>query len=199
MARKHPRKTKTREQHKLLVIVCEGEKTERIYFNRYKKDRPGLSIELPNTSDTDPKNLVKFAISQIKRYGLDLKNGDDIWCVFDCDDNPNTHILSACKNAGKRVKMCLSNPSFELWYLLHFAYTESPLTNPVLMEQLKRKITGYKKNEDYFDLLKSSRETAIRNAKKINNLHVSNGIDLFSTESNPSTHVYKIVEDILKY
>lgn len=199
MTRKHPRKTKTREQRKLLVIVCEGEKTERIYFNRYKKDRPGLSIELPNTSDTDPKNLVKFAISQINRYGLDLKNGDDIWCVFDCDDNPNTHILSACKNAGKRVKICLSNPSFELWYLLHFAYTESPLTNPILMEQLKRKITGYKKNEDYFDLLISSREIAIRNAKKINKLHESNGIDLFSTKSNPSTHVYKIVEDILKY
>ncbi len=199
MARKHSRKTKTREQRKLLVIVCEGEKTERIYFERYKKDRPGLSIEFPNTNYTDPKNLVKFAISQIENFGLNLKNGDDLWCVFDCDDNPNTHILSACKNAGKRVKICLSNPSFELWYLLHFAYNESPLTNPVLMAQLKRKIKGYKKNEDYFDLLESSRETAIKNAKKINNLHENNGIDLFSTESNPSTHVYKIVEYILQY
>lgn len=199
MARKHSRKTKTREQRKLLVIVCEGEKTERIYFERYKKDRPGLSIECPNTNYTDPKNLVKFAISQIENFGLNLKNGDDLWCVFDCDENPNTHILSACKNAGKRVKICLSNPSFELWYLLHFAYNESPLTNPVLMAQLKRKIKGYKKNEDYFDLLESSRETAIKNAKKINNLHENNGIDLFSTESNPSTHVYKIVEYILQY
>lgn len=199
MARKHARKTNTREQRKLLVIVCEGEKTERIYFERYEEGRPNLSIKLPNTSDTDPKKLVKFAIRQIKNHGLDLKNGDDIWCVFDCDNNPNTHILSACKNAGKRVKICFSNPSFEFWYLLHFAYVESPLTNPVLMDQLKRKIKGYKKNEDYFDILESSRETAIKYAKKINKLHESNGIDLFSTESNPSTHVYKIVEDILKY
>ncbi|MDO9517932.1 MAG: RloB family protein [Methanosarcinaceae archaeon] len=199
MTKEHPRKTGTRARHKLLVIVCEGEKTEPIYFNRYKEGRPGLSIEIPNTSDTDPKKLVKFAIRQIENYDLDLKNGDDIWCVFDCDNNPNTHILSACKNAGKRVKICLSNPSFELWYLLHFAYIESPLTNPVLMEQLKRKINGYKKNEDYFDLLKSNRETAINNAKKIHKMHKSNGIDLFSTESNPSTHVYKIVEEILKY
>lgn len=199
MARKHSRKTNTREQRKLLVIVCEGEKTERIYFERYKKGRPNLSIELPNTSDTDPKNLVKFAIRQIEIHGLDLKNGDDIWCVFDCDNNLNPAISSACKNAGKRVKICFSNPSFEFWYLLHFAYVESPLTNPVLMEQLKRKIKGYKKNEDYFDLLLSSRDTAIKYAKKINKLHENDGMDLFSTESNPSTHVYKIVEDILRY
>lgn|SRR5665648_202991 len=199
MAKEHSRKTKVREQRKLLVIVCEGEKTEQIYFERYKKGRPGLSIKMPNTNYTDPKNLVKFALTQIEKLGIDPKNGDDIWCVFDCDNNPNTHILTACKNAGKRVKICLSNPSFELWYLLHFAYNESPLTNPVLMAQLERKINGYKKTEDYFDLLESSRETAIKNAKKINNLHESNGIDLFSTESNPSTHVYKIVEDILKY
>lgn len=199
MARKHPRKTKVRKQRKLLVIVCEGEKTERMYFERYKKGRPSLSIEMPNTNYTDPINLVKFALTQIEKYGIDRKNGDDIWCVFDCDNNPNPNILAACNNAGEKVKICLSNPSFELWYLLHFAYNESPLTNPVLIAQLERKIKGYEKNKDYFDLLEGNRETAIKNAKKINNLHEIEGIDLFSTESNPSTTVYRLVEDILKY
>jgi len=199
MKTNHSRKTRTLARHKLLVIVCEGEKTERNYFIRYKKRGCGLQIETPNTKYTDPVNLVKFAKSQIKKYDLDLKSGDDIWCIFDCNGNTNTNILRACKNAGKSIKIGMSNPSFEMWYFLHFAYYEYPLNNHDLMNRLKRNIPEYRKNGDYFDLLLSGRETAIQNAKKLKNLHESNEINLFSTESNPSTYVYKIVEDILKF
>jgi len=55
------RKQGTRVPRKAYVIVCEGEKTERIYFNRYKSRYSNLKIETPNSKCTDPKNLAKFA------------------------------------------------------------------------------------------------------------------------------------------
>lgn len=114
------RKSRIRIPRKVFIIVCEGEKTERIYFNRYRKRYSNLRIETPNSKFTDPVNLAKFAKEQIKKGDLDLKNGDAIWCVFDCDENTNEDMSRACRTAGKDIKICLSNPSFELWFLLHY-------------------------------------------------------------------------------
>ena len=49
-----------REPQSILVIVSEGEKTERKYFSNYRKIGCGLRIETPNTSRTDPVGLVNF-------------------------------------------------------------------------------------------------------------------------------------------
>jgi len=188
----------TRIPRKVFVIVCEGEKTERIYFNRYKKRYCNLRIETPNSRCTDPVNLVKFAKEQIKKEDLDLKNGDAIWCVFDCDENTNEDISKACRIAGKDVIICLSNPNFELWFLLHFTLIVSKSPRSEIMAKLKKFIPDYEKNKDVYDLLTDKRTNAIENAKKLIDLHNKNGIDLFSVESNPSTQVYLIAEEILK-
>ena len=187
-----------RRLHKIFVIVCEGKETERQYFNRYKKWGCGLKIETPNTNATDPEKLVKFAKNQSEKYNLNLKSGDGIYCVFDRDDNTNEIIARAFKKAGTDIKMCLSNPSFELWFLLHFVYYESSLSNPELIQKLKKHIPNYRKDEEYYDELLSKRDDAIKNAKKLNGVHHKMGVDLNSINSNPSTQVFKIVEDILK-
>ncbi len=192
------RKLRLRIPRKVFVIVCEGEKTERIYFNRYKTRYSNLRIETPNSRCTDPINLAKFSREQIKKEALDLKNGDTIWCVFDCDDNNNENISKACKIAGKDIKICLSNPSFELWFLLHFSFVVSKLTRSEEIEQLKEHISGYEKNKDFYDLLLGNRPKAIENAKQLIKMHEKNGVKLISVESNPSTQVQNIVEEILR-
>lgn len=186
------------------MIVCEGEKTEPIYFNRYKKRGCNLTIETPKNKYTDPVNLAEFAKEYIKKGkkgekdGLDLKGGDKIWCVFDCDENTNEKISKACKIAGKDVIICLSNPSFELWYLLHFVPILSKLSRDEVIERLEAYIEGYDKSEDVYDLLKEKRPIAIENAKHLNKTHEKCGTELICVESNPSTQVYAIVEEILK-
>lgn len=186
-----PRRRGTREPRKVYVIVCEGEKTERIYFRRYRTECRycNLTIETPNLKKGDPINLAKFAKKQ---------KGDVIWCVFDCDDNTNKNISQACKIAGKDVKICLSNPNFELWFLLHFSLIFSKLDRSKVIDKLKEYIPKYKKNIDYYDLLLSKRSIAIDNAKKLKRLHEKDGIELISVESNPSTQVYSIAEELLK-
>lgn len=192
------RKLRARIPRKVFVIVCEGEKTERIYFNRYKTRYSNLRIETPNSKYTDPINLAKFSREQIKKEALDLKNGDAIWCVFDCDENTNEDLSHACKIAGKDIKICLSNPNFELWFLLHFSLIVSKLTRSEVIEKLKEHISGYEKNKDYYDLLLRDRPTAIENAKKLIKKHETNGVKLINVESNPSTQVQNIVEEILR-
>lgn len=192
------RKKGTREYRRVFVIVCEGEETEPIYFNKYKKRECNLTIKTPDNKYTDPINLAKFAKEYIKKVGLDLRAGDKIWCVFDCDENSNDKISKACKIAGKDVIMCLSNPSFEVWYLLHFVAIQSKLSRSEVMQRLKGYIPEYDKSEDVYHLLKETRPIAIENAKNLNRKHERSGTELICVESNPSTQVYAIVEDILR-
>ncbi|MDO8727606.1 MAG: RloB family protein [Candidatus Methanoperedens sp.] len=198
MGRYGHRKIVKRRPYKLFLIVCEGEKTEPMYFKRYRKRHCNLIIKTPESKSTDPVNLVKFAKEQIKKEELDLKTGDAIWCVFDCDENTNENMSRAIKIAGKDVNICLSNPSFELWFLLHFTSIVSKLFRSEVIEKLKKEIPDYEKNKDVYDLLVNKREIALKNAKKLIELHKKNGINLISVESNPSTQVCFIAEEILK-
>ena len=192
------RKRGTKIPRKVFIIVCEGEKTEPIYFKRYRTRYSNLKIETPNSRSTDPINLSEFAKKQIKKYDLDLKNGDAVWCVFDCDENTNEDISQAIKIAGDKVKIILSNPNFEFWFLLHFMFHVTRIDRSEVIVKLKEYITNYDKNNDIFDMLLDHRPQAIENAKKLNKIHKKDGIELISVESNPSTQVYSVVEEILK-
>lgn len=65
------------------------------------------------------------------------------------------------------------------------------------MERLKAWIKDYDKSEDVYDLIKEKRPVAIENAKNLNKKHDKSGTKLISVESNPSTQIYSIVEEIL--
>lgn len=210
MDRHHSRKTSRtakRKEHKKMVIVCEGE-TEIIYFKNYKKFvRNELEIKTPSTNDTDPVSLVEFALSQIERFELNLRKGDSVWCVFDCDANTDKQardqqISKAKKKATpKKIKICFSNPCFELWFLLHFdrLSVDSQLTKEVLFSRLSKNISDYKKTSDYFESLSPKMETACQNAKHLVMLHEQNDLEIIGVDSNPSTLVFQIVEDIQKF
>jgi hypothetical protein len=192
------RKQKTRIPRKVYVIVCEGKITERIYFKKYRTRYSNLSIITPDSKYTDPKNLAKFAKEQINEENLIFDNGDAIWCVFDCDENENDDLAKACKIAGKEINISFSNPNFELWYLLHFELYVTKIERSEVIQRLKKYIPKYEKNMNVYDLLLDKRPQAIINAKKLIRIHEKRGIEQISVESNPSTQVYGIVEEILK-
>ncbi|MFZ3059986.1 MAG: RloB family protein [Candidatus Methanoperedens sp.] len=194
------RKSGERIESKFFVIVCEGKVTERIYFDKYRtvlRDS-NIKIETPKPKCTDPVNLTKFAIEQIKKGRYNIKTGDTIWCVFDCDENTNEKISKAQEIAGKNVLLCLSNPSFELWYLLHFTHISHKIFRDEAMTKLKEFMPKYEKNIDVYETLIDKREQAIKNAKQLIEMHKNAGIELLCVESNPSTQVSVIVEELLK-
>ena len=142
------RRANVREQRRTLVIVCEGQKTERLYFEKYRERNSGLIIFIPNSTVTDPENLVRISLHQITKYDLTLRNGDQVWCVFDADHHTDQEIQNAIRNAGDKVNICLSNPSFELWYLLHFCYYDIRISNNDLIHKIKEHIPNYSKLEE---------------------------------------------------
>ena len=53
-----------------------------------------------------------------------------ICCVFGCDDNANKIFGKANQVAVKeKYKLSFSNPSFEIWFLLHFNNQIAPVEN----------------------------------------------------------------------
>lgn len=191
------RKHGQRPTRNKMLIICEGDKTEPMYFENYRTPQNNLDVIPIPSSRKDVGSIVEFA--KKKMQDLDIKGGDSIWCVYDCDENTDDRISTAYRNAGKSINICLSNPSFELWFLLHFSYIDSSLQNDGLIGLLKRHVPDYSKNNDCYQILGPLTDTAIKNSKKLEKLHIDNGTELNSTKSNPSTQVYKIIEVIKQF
>lgn len=192
------------EHRKYYLIVCEGERTEPLYFNYFKNKLPkGFldAIEIRGEGD-NTVNIVRKAIflKQKRQKNILLPNYDEVWAVYDKDDFPDERYheaISLCQEF--KINSGHSNQSFELWYVLHFEYLQSALHRNDYIKKLS-KVLGYKyekNNSDIVDFINSKGNVrqAIKWARKLDELHQD------KTESNscPSTKVYELVESLLDY
>lgn len=103
------RRVNIREPIQRFLIVCEGEKTEPLYFEGFRV--PTVHIEIEGMG-RDPRTVVNRAIAL---YNQDTY--DQVWCVFDRDDVPPELFNQAIQLAnGNSIKVAYSNQVFELWY-----------------------------------------------------------------------------------
>lgn len=184
-----------------IIIAVEGKnKTEKLYFNNFDDGKKSYSIMFTKGNDPDPLTLVKRLSEEIKRIGLDLTDGDIAYCVFDTDDNPNKNkIITEAKNLAKKnnIKVITSTPSIELWFLLHYEYTTASMNNEKVISKLKKYYPKYEKNINIYDAISSYLQTAIENSKKLERYQLTNNKIIGTVEANPSTEIYKIVEELL--
>ena len=170
------------------LIVCEGEKTEPLYFKGFHV--PGFIPDLKGTG-YNTLTLVDEAI----RLRTEAKSAyDQVWCVFDHDSFPDDHFnraISKAKAAGLQV--AYTNEAFELWYLLHFEDHRSALSRKQYSPKLSRRLGHkYEKNSpSIYDELQSKQEEAIRRAES---LLAEYGVDQNPHHSNPSTTVHLLVK-----
>lgn len=187
---------------KKVLIVCEGKKTERYYFEAFQTNKELIRVEVLGAGkNTD--SLVEHAV--------DLKNKAEkealyssVWCVFDrdlypCNPNDKHNFNRAIQLArSNQIKVAYSNDAFEIWYILHFDYYTSPLER----NKYASKLTGllgskYEKNDKMmYAKLKSSQNTAIQNAK---NLLAHYGGNHNPESDNPCTTVHLLVEFLNAY
>lgn len=77
---------KTRKQKNKIIIAVEGKnKTEKIYFSNFDNGKKSYSISYAKGNYTDPLNLIKMLIDEIRKKGIDLSDGDEAYCIFDTD------------------------------------------------------------------------------------------------------------------
>ncbi len=199
MKRKYGNRRKQKRERSLrkILIMCEDEKSSRLYLSSFPYDRNKVAVEcLGMGMNTD--SLVEAAI---ERKGQAKKRKEpyaEIWVVFDRDDHPNPNWKRAFDLAyGNDIKACWSNECFEIWYLLHFSYRITPIGRTELIEEISNLLGGgyEKSDEDTFQKLQNRLPTALENARR---LAAENGPSNTARNINPSTLVHELVETLLK-
>lgn len=195
------RQPATIDTYKGILIVCEGEQTEPLYFESLKKVE-GLTsadIKVVYGKHSDPINVINKAIDEQEKQKHYLPF-DKVYCVIDGDVSAN---LNEAKKLAKQnnIQLIISYPCMEYWYICHFNPYHSPIIatgnksagdncESILNKYWKKAFKkDYKKNQpNLYALLHDKLETAIKNAKAgLKQAQADN-------ELNPSTQVYELVD-----
>src|SRR5215218_5420439 len=147
------RRRPTRVVGRKIIIACEGEKTELEYFEaiRISLRLPTLKVHVIHPDGTDPRTIVLEAIAQrsIRERDKAWTTEDSSWAVYDGDEhqliNPNNWNDAIQLAASKNIKLAVSNPCFELWYVLHFQPQTANLSRQEALRVLRKHIPDYQK------------------------------------------------------
>lgn len=107
---------------RLFLIICEGNKTEKLYFNELNERLHRLKIitASPEDNRSSPMHVLDLAEQYKNKY--DLEADDQIWLVMDTDRWGDKKLSQVYKTAKKKgFNLAISNPCFETWLHLHFA------------------------------------------------------------------------------
>lgn len=206
------RGARKRQVKPIILIVTEGSRTEPKYFEHFKTRQTNIDIRVvgsrSNSGETDYVSLIRKAQEYQKKNQMSLDNGDSVWVVADGDvnfNNPdpvtskNQQLMQARKMAERsEIQMAISNPCFELWYLLHFRYTTKYLKDYIAVKnELLPFLPEYEKTNDVYDQLLPMLENAVKNAKNLEKYHLDDGEELpFEIGVNPYTEVFRLIESL---
>jgi hypothetical protein len=186
-----------RDPYDIILIVCEGSKTEPQYFREVIKEfklNTANVMVCDKKHGSEPLSVVNCAAEELKKD----TSVDYAYCVFDRDKHRTFNdAIQKLKNKKKLIRI-LSEPCFEFWLLLHYVYTtklfcvagEKSNCDEVIKE-LKKHIVQYEKGHiGIFQQTKDKLETAIKNSEAIVNNQTKTG------QTNPSTEVYKLIRKL---
>jgi hypothetical protein len=183
-----------RQTKEAILIVCEGD-TEKIYFNALKKSLRLGQIDVKEVGGGSALKVVQYAQALEEKRKRDIQSSTTpwtepykhIWCVFDTEGGDKRAILVEAVALAKKRKyhIAVSNPCFEIWYLLHFTDNPSHANPSLAKTALQKHIPTYKKGQNIFKKLEALRLTAIERAERFHNPK-----DEFVS---PTTTVYELV------
>ncbi|XDD50937.1 RloB family protein [Leptospira sp. WS92.C1] len=180
----------------LIIIACEGQKTEKQYFNSEIFHSSRLQVIVLETKDgySAPKHILE----RLREYknSHKLEASDQLWLMIDVDRWPNEQISEVCSEAlkMKNTSLAVSNPCFEIWLYLHFETLKQTVNSQDIEILLRSKMGGsYNKSNLAIEHFKDSINEAVRRSKELDKNTAS-----ARWPENPGTHVYKVVEEIQK-
>ena len=197
------RQKDARARSRRYLIVCEGTKTEPHYFLELLDDLR-IGRQLVRVAPNDGASPDRVVARALALYEEDAAGGDaydTVYCVFDRDRHATFDAaILRIKNlnaAAKPLVAITSTPCFEMWFLLHFGYTDQPFhaagkksVGDQVLAALKTK-PGFGKygkgQKGTYARLKDRRDAALVNASRLRQ-HC-----LATRSVNPSTEVDKPV------
>lgn len=184
------------------MVVCEGEKTEPDYLRLVNRSATGALVELVIIDDdsTSPKQLVDSACElkqQAKRAARRTRDPfakiDEIWCVFDVDEHPMI-VEARQRGLDNEVGVVVSNPSVELWFLLHFDDQTAWIHRDDARRKVEGCIAGYDKTLASLDPFEGTYEAARARAQHLTSKHHGDGTPF--PEDNPSSNMWELVDSL---
>ena len=193
-----PRQIDTREPVQRFLIVCEGAKTEKNYFEAFQVLGDVRRIVVEGAGDNTLRLVERTRDLKAK---LEEANDpfDQVWCVFDRDSFPAQHFNEAIRLAEQQgFQVAYSNEAFEIWYLLHFDYHISALSRTQYEGKLTEKLGfPYRKNHpQIYGKLLERQDVAIRHAAKLHKHHEDIKGHCNPEKDNPVTTVHLLVQQL---
>lgn len=192
----------TRLPKKRVVVVCEGAKTEPSYLrliNRRATDAL-VELEIVDEAATSPKQLVERACEIVSAARREVRRTrdpnaqvDEIWCVFDVDEHP---MLREAKQQAEDngVSIAISNPSFEIWLLLHFVDQTAYIHRDEVLRLVKAQIADYDKCVRTLDELEGRYGDARQRAQRLDRKHA--GDETAFPQDNPASGMWRLVDSL---
>lgn len=201
----YKRREAFKEPRKSILIVCEGEKTEPIYFNALKDRLRMAMVDVEIVGEgAAPITVVNRAIALRedrkdivrKSKSLTKTEYEIIYCVIDVEvPTPHESLANAVSKAkDNKLDVILSNPCFEYWYILHFRKTSAPFSRSRdAKSALRQQHPAYSESDTtIFNVVYPKTSDAIKHSKEVLKEQHNEAEDL--SNCNPSTHVHKIAE-----
>lgn len=194
------RRKPVREPYDVVLIVCEGQKTEPAYFKgvgaTYGLSSANVKV-VPSNYGNDPVSVVKYAEEEYRK----AKDYDRVYCVFDRDGHANfDQAIDRIRGSslGQQGKMiaAFSIPCFEVWVLLHFEYVAAPFRAAGghsacdrVISEVRRYIADYSKDfSGIYAQLEPRLGDAITHGARLETENGRTGSD------NPSTQLHELVK-----
>ncbi|HTU23957.1 MAG TPA: RloB family protein [Pirellulales bacterium] len=190
-----PRKPKPR-----ILVVCEGEITEKEYIEGFAFANRNRLVDVevepgsgtPLTIVRTARRLRRLAEARAKRERDVNLRYNQVWCVFDVDEHP--HLADARQTAlDNKFRLAISHPCVELWLYLHFADQPGPQTRQDMLRRLKEHVPDFDKHVDYRDYA-AGYEQAVKRAEKLETA----AVDASEPDRNPTTGFWRLTESIRK-
>ena len=196
------RGTNRRKLKPVYLIIAEGKnKTEVLYLSHFQDQGKSYSIRFVKAGyKTDVDSLYNVLIAKWEELDLSAKKGDLGFVILDIDnDQLKAQKVSTLVQTNKNtaVRFVVSNPTFEVWLLLHFKYsTKQYKDGNAVIKDLRRYLPNYEKNRDCFEACKDKMKDAIDNSTKLAENYDDN--EWPSIECNPRTDMGDLISCFLK-
>ena len=196
---KKPRNQAKKNPKPIILLIAEGHNvTESQYFKSFQSQYANYNIKfLIPGSTTDPEGMLRIIERYWNEYDLSPERGDIGFVILDLDcDNSKADLIHSLAARSDNVRFVVSNPCFEVWFMLHFKYSTRAMTSKEAVKEVKTFIPEYEKTLDVFPLLKDKLDTAIENVDRLKKYYRDIGAVWPSDECNPLTDVPIVIEAI---
>ncbi|MGV0796192.1 RloB family protein [Mycolicibacterium elephantis] len=183
-----------------IQVFAEGLKTENTYITYWHREyREKINVVIAPHVHSAPLPIVEMAVAAKKHDEKEARRDrgkpyDEYWCIFDIDQHENVREALELA-AANDIKVALSSPCLELWFLLHFQDQTAHIDHRAAQSKAYEAIGCTKSalTQDHVESFCAQYDSAKRRACALTKKHHGDGAD---RPWNPWSNVWELVDTI---